>query len=197
MAVKKPEVWDRKMARWFARKWGEGRTNRVVVRLARVRSDEVALDIGCGIGPAVRLAAARMRYGKAIGVDPSPAMLEIAEKRAARHPGKARISFHVAQAEKIPLPDGYVDVAWTVNALHHWADVARALAEVKRVLVPGGRFLVADDADKDAKCAHGHGAFSDPMTAVRMMRRKEFARVRMRKIPKRGGYIVVASAVRP
>jgi len=52
--------------------------------------------------------------------------------------------FHVAMAETLPLPDASVDLAFSTFSFHHWANQAKGVSEVARVLRPQGRFLLAD-----------------------------------------------------
>lgn len=134
------------------------RTNREVVALADPRPGTRVLDIGCGPGAAVRRAADA--GAEATGVDPSPAMVRIASRRGRRHP---RASFAVGHAAELPVADASVDVAWTISAFHHWPDQAAGLAEVHRVLVPGGRLLIGE---KRLSKPDGHGLSPDAATQV-------------------------------
>ncbi len=163
------------MARWYARKHGNNPTNRIAVRLAGLQPYDTVVDIGCGPGLAVREAARQVKHGEAIGVDPSMPMLEIASKKTRSHAG--RIEYRKGKAEKLPVADASVMVALAINSLHHWENPARGFAEVERVLVPGGRILIVDEAGKDGKCAHGEGPLADPKTAVRMLRKRGFTEV--------------------
>ena len=54
------------------------------------------------------------------------------------------ITWALGSAEALPLPDGSATVVWSLATVHHWHDVDAGLAEVCRVLEPGGRFLVAE-----------------------------------------------------
>jgi ubiquinone/menaquinone biosynthesis C-methylase UbiE len=110
---------------------------------AAVGPGDTVLDVGCGPGNGLRAAA--RRGAKVIGLDPSPTMLWLAARRAA---GTALLA---APVEAIPLPCGSVNVAWASGSFHHWPDVDAGLAEVARVLVPGGRLFIVE------RKAHGHG----------------------------------------
>jgi len=90
----------------------------------------------------VRAAASVAR--EAVGVDPSVRMLKIARRRSRGH---SNVRFVEAPAHKLPFGDGEFDVAWTVHALHHWGDEGAGLAEVHRILSPGGRLLVMEALD--------------------------------------------------
>ncbi|HEY9303770.1 MAG TPA: class I SAM-dependent methyltransferase [Mycobacterium sp.] len=110
-----------------------------VVDLAAVSSSDQVVDIGCGPGNSVRAAA--RRGARAIGVDPARLMLGLARLVTRDRSG---ISWLQGSAEHVPLPGQSASVVWSVATVHHWADVAAGLAEVHRVLRPGGRFFAIE-----------------------------------------------------
>src|SRR2546421_747066 len=76
---------------------------------ASLRPEETVVDLGCGGGLDVFLAAAKVGpKGKAIGIDMTPAMLELARKNADKH-GVVNVAFHLATIDHLPLPDESVD----------------------------------------------------------------------------------------
>jgi ubiquinone/menaquinone biosynthesis C-methylase UbiE len=117
---------------------------RLVERALGAAAAPRILDLGCGTGE-MALAIARVCPGaKLIGVDGDADVLE----RAA---GKARaagveLELHEALADRVPLPDASVDCVVSTLMFHHLVPSAKraALAEARRVLVPGGRLLVCD-----------------------------------------------------
>ena len=97
------------------------------------------LDVGCGSGAAVRAAAAAGAR-RAVGVDLSPVMIEQAKALAEG----AASEFVVGDAEALPFLDASFDALLCSSSFHHYPEPARALGEMARVLVPGGRLALAD-----------------------------------------------------
>jgi SAM-dependent methyltransferase len=126
------------MALLFA---ARGRPNaRAVAELAAVRTGDHVVDIGCGPGSAVRVAA--RRGARATGVDPSPVMLTVARLLTLLR--RRSIDWRPGAAESIPVADGTATVVWSVHCVHHWDDIDAGLAEVRRVLGPGGRVVAVE-----------------------------------------------------
>jgi len=94
------------------------------------------LDAGCGTGQLLRAAADRFPSTALVGVDPSPAMLDIAAAVTA-----ARIV--LAEAEHPPFADSAFDAVTATFTYRHWHDQAAGLAEIGRVLASGGTFGLA------------------------------------------------------
>jgi len=134
---------------------GRGPAARVIADAAALTGDDQVADIGCGPGAAVREAA--RRGASATGIDPSPAMLWLARRISSlRHP--AGVTWAEGRAEAIPLPDGYATVVWALSSFHHWRDQAAGLAEIHRVLGPGGQLLLAEWLFSAGGRGHaGHG----------------------------------------
>lgn len=112
---------------------------RLVADVARLSGSDHAVDIGCGPGTAVRAAA--RHAARVTGVDPAPLMLRLA-RSVTRN--RSNIAWAQGSAEALPLGEHSATVVWSVATVHHWADVAAGLAEVRRVLAPGGRFFVVE-----------------------------------------------------
>lgn len=143
--------WTAETAEWYAEKYGEYPTNRLTVERLELAPDATVLDIGCGTAAALRHAAAKVTAGRLIGVDPVPRMVEIAKEKLAAHPASSRIELQVAPAHALPLADASVDVVLALDSYDHWIPHQReGLAEVRRVLAPGGRFVVVKDASVPA-----------------------------------------------
>ncbi|HEY6958786.1 MAG TPA: methyltransferase domain-containing protein [Candidatus Limnocylindria bacterium] len=117
-----------------------------IVEWAAPQSDDVALDLGCGVGHTLRRIAPRVR--SAVGADATAGMLEGARTVLAR----ANITnalLVVTPAETLPFLDGSFDVVTCRLAAHHFIDAGAAFREVHRVLRPGGRFILSDNYAPD------------------------------------------------
>jgi arsenite methyltransferase len=140
-----------------------GQRNEVVRALA-LRPGELVVDIGAGPGfLSVEMAAALGPTGRVHAVDPSESMRALAGNRT-RPPGAAPVEISPGSAEKLPLPDASVDAAVSTQVLEYVADVSGALAEMHRVLRPGGRALLLD-TDWDSIVWHSR----DPARTARIL----------------------------
>jgi ubiquinone/menaquinone biosynthesis C-methylase UbiE len=113
--------------------------------LARLKSGESVLDIGCGTGTLAIAAKRRVGpSGKVWGIDASPEMIARAKKKAGK--GPVEVSFENVFVQQLPFSDATFDVVLSVTMLHHLSREARrqCFLEVCRVLKPGGRLLAID-----------------------------------------------------
>lgn len=112
--------------------------------IERIRQGEVVLDIGCGAGTDLLLAARRVGpRGRAIGVDMTGAMRRRAVA-GAETCGLFNVDVRDGDATALPVDDRSVDVVISNGVLNLVPDKPRAFAEIARVLKPGGRAQIAD-----------------------------------------------------
>ena len=116
----------------------------VPTAVADLREGETVLDLGSGAGADVLISARRVgATGRAIGLDMTDEMLELARANAAEA-GVENVEFVKGYIEDIPLADESVDVIVFNCVVNLSGDKATAFAEAARVLRPGGRFAVSD-----------------------------------------------------
>jgi ubiquinone/menaquinone biosynthesis C-methylase UbiE len=117
---------------------------KLTVDNALIRPGDSVLDVGCGTGEVTLLAKTSAREGKVYGIDPAPEMIAVARRKAARK--RLDVDFRVGVIEALPFPDSSIDVVTSSLMMHHLPEElkVRGLAEIYRVLKPGGRLLIAD-----------------------------------------------------
>jgi arsenite methyltransferase len=112
--------------------------------LGELAAGQIVLHLGCGAGLDSILAARRVGpTGRVVAVDMTEAMLDKARRNAAAV-GASNIEWHLADAENLPVANGIVDVVITNGVLNLCQDKPKVLAELHRVLCPGGRVQLAD-----------------------------------------------------
>ncbi len=118
--------------------------------LEQVQEGVTVLEIGVGTGGLLTELA--KRAGQVIGVDHSPAMLDEARRRLADKRASG-VDLRLGEMSHLPLSDAAVGCVVANMVLHHAADPAQVLAEIRRVLSPGGVLLLADLARHDREAA--------------------------------------------
>jgi SAM-dependent methyltransferase len=119
---------------------------KVSVEALQLKPGDAALDVGCGTGHDVRLLADAVGpTGRAVGLDESPLLIAEAQARTAACP---QAEFVIGDATSMPFADGEFAGARVERVLQHLTDPAAAVAEMARVVMPGGR-LVAMEPDWD------------------------------------------------
>lgn len=143
------ELNEKKWDRWAGSLDNESRRNqflrdgqRKVVSLLNLKENSTFLDIGCGTGWAVRLAAESINYqGAFYGVDMSSKMIEKAREN---YKGNENFHFVKADSSSIPLDSDFFDAIICTHSFHHYLDAQKVMIEIHRLLKPGGRVYILD-----------------------------------------------------
>ena len=121
-----------------------GMYRRVAREIASAIDSGVVLDVGTGPGR-LPLELAPLAPALAItGVDLSPEMIDLAQRKARKRGLDSTISFLSGDATALPVPDASFDLVVSTLSVHHWHDQAQGLAELHRAMRPGGVTWVYD-----------------------------------------------------
>ena len=118
-----------------------GEANRWMVDCLEVGRHDRVLDVGCGPGLAVAVAA-RITEGPVVGVDLSPTMVRLARRRNRAAVRQGRVEIRRADAARLPYADCHFTRVGSLNSLQFWPSPDEGLRELYRVLEPGGRVAV-------------------------------------------------------
>jgi ubiquinone/menaquinone biosynthesis C-methylase UbiE len=153
----------------------------VPTAVAELQEGEVVLDLGSGAGADVLTSARSVGpRGRAIGLDMTDEMLEVARRKAAEA-GAGNVEFVKGYIEDLPLADEAVDVVISNCVINLSVDKPRAIAEAARVLRSGGRFAVADvvaDEDMDEPTRSDMAAYTGCIAGALTRREYEAALAR-------------------
>lgn len=112
--------------------------------MGELNHGEMVVDVGCGAGFDSLIAAMQVGPdGRVVAIDMTPAMLEKAAA-GAREMGISNVDFRNGLAEKIPAPDGSIDVVISNGVINLCPDKVAVMEELGRILKPGGRIQIGD-----------------------------------------------------
>lgn len=115
--------------------------------IADLPPDAAVLDVGCGPGLLVAALARRHPHVRFHGIDLDPEQVRLACRL---HRGIPNASFHHGRGRHLPFADHVFDAALATESLHHWRHRSATLAEIHRVLRPGGRLWVLEDRGRSS-----------------------------------------------
>ncbi len=138
---RRPEGWlGRMLARLMAR---ETRTeNEAALDLLEIRPGDRVLEIGFGHGRSIASAARRAQGGLVAGVDFSPDMVAMAQRRNQSLIDRGLVDLRHADSGRLPFQNGMFDRAFSVHTVYFWTDPGAHHQEIRRVLKDGGRFIL-------------------------------------------------------
>ena len=191
----KQYTWDKKTAVWYAAEYGDHISNNLAITNIILGAVDILLDIGCGNGKAARLAAEICTSGKVIGIDPTTAMIRIAQKTTDEN--YTNLEFRTGCAEKIPYPHESFSKAIAINSLHHWQDYIKGLLEIDRVLRPDGSFFIANDIVDGDTCGHGYGPLEKPDHIISILDQAGFINISLEKYYNKKTGIYLISSKKP
>jgi SAM-dependent methyltransferase len=116
--------------------------NRACIDVLAPQPGERVLEVGFGHGETLAAIAERIGDGLVAGADPSSTMVRMARRRNRRALGEGRVRLDRASVVALPYAASAFDAVLSVNAIQHWGDREAGLAEVRRVLAPGGRLVL-------------------------------------------------------
>lgn len=134
----------------------------LVEKALHLRENARLLDLACGPGIYTRPLASLVPRGRVVGADLSAPMLKRA-RRTARSEGLRDLLFMQADAQALPLRSQHFDAVCCCGALHLFPDTVAALAEIARVLKPGGRLAISAFRRR-------RGTLAEKLTAMRRHR---------------------------
>ena len=112
------------------------------ISLLNLQSEDQILEAGFGAGHAIERVAALAANGHVWGIDLSQAMVRAASRRNAQAIKAGQVILRCGDLTTLPFPDSQFDKVFSIQTLYFWPDPPRALAEVFRVLKPGGVLVV-------------------------------------------------------
>ena len=112
------------------------------IALLNIQPEDQVLELGFGAGRAIELVAAQVLRGHVSGIDISQAMVLAASRRNAKAIKTGRVTLRQGDLTLLPFPDNHFDKLFSIQTMYFWPDPLRALAEIFRVLKPGGIVVV-------------------------------------------------------
>jgi len=144
--------------------------------LRKIRARRI-LDVGTGYGMSAKILAKRFgRFSRIWSIDPSPQVLRQVREDLRGRDYARQIKFRKARAEDLPFSAGAFDLVVSLLALHHLSKPEIGIREMGRVLVPGGRLMIADWRPiRSTVVPHAPKHIPAPTHVMRMIKRLGFS----------------------
>jgi ubiquinone/menaquinone biosynthesis C-methylase UbiE len=139
------DQWSRRYDRTWLQRFFFKPSHRMLLE-ALTEEDRHILDIGCGTGRFAGRALKRFPHARVCGLDLSHGMLSMAQERCRASQG--RLCLVRADSQRLPFADNTFDAVTCTHSFHHYPNQQRVVAEMYRVLRPGGKLLIID-GDRD------------------------------------------------
>ena len=154
-----------------------------VVHVLAVQPGHDVLEIGYGPGGLIRLLAERTDAASIRGVDPSPAMRDQASRHNRTAVRTGRVALDLGTADRTGLPDASVDRVVSVNNLAIWLDLDAAVAELHRVVRPGGTVVIAwHGGTSPSRIARSLRLPEDELNRIEHVLRERFGQVSRKQL---------------
>jgi arsenite methyltransferase len=127
--------------------------NALVLNQMNLQHTDRVLEIGFGGGALLEKIFQSTGEGFVAGIEISEEMVVNCTKRFKDLINTGRLEIKQGTVESLPFPDAHFDKACTVNTIYFWSDLNKCFAELFRVIVPGGQFVIGYTADKDVRRA--------------------------------------------
>lgn len=132
--------------RWAPSMW-KSEINSAVIGIVAPIEGEQCIDIGAGVGAGAIVAT---RTGATVtAVEPTPFLRRVLAGRRWLQRNRSNLTAVDGTAESLPVADASIDAIWAVNTMHHWVSPEQGVAEIARVLRPGGRMVLVDESFLD------------------------------------------------
>jgi ubiquinone/menaquinone biosynthesis C-methylase UbiE len=125
-----------------------------------IRGSDTILDIGCGGGKTVSRLAKMVPEGKVYGIDYSEDCVRMAIRVNRSNIDTGRVEISHASVESLPFSDGMFDLVTAVETTYFWPDLVGNFSEVRRVLKPGGHFIMINEVYRDEKFERRNAAMA-------------------------------------
>jgi SAM-dependent methyltransferase len=122
---------------------------------------DVILDVGCGGGKTIRHMAGLAQEGKVYGIDYAGASVAAATGFNRKYIAAGRVDIQHGSVASLPFPDATFDLVTAAETCYFWPDLVENLREIRRVLKPGGRLLLINEAYQDTSVENRNAQWAE------------------------------------